>query len=293
MDLKEDDYIEHLFVASTHDYVLFFTNVGKVYRLKVHELPLGSRQSKGRAIQNLLPFRQGEQVRAVIQTRDFEEAKYLVFATKNGMVKKTELAAYNTPLKADGIIAIKMRENDDELVSVRHSTGDDDVLMVSRKGQAIRFSEDEVRPMGRDTAGVKGMGLRKGDEVISADMIGVNEGDLLVVTVNGYGKRTKLADYPRKGRSGLGVKTVQLTEARGQLAGARIVRDGYQVMLISTGGTVIKVPVEDVKRLGRSTQGVIVMRLKEGEQVSALAPVVETEDSEAAEAEPEPVAEPS
>jgi DNA gyrase subunit A len=165
--------------------------------------------------------------------------------------------------------------------------------MVSRKGQAIRFSEKEARPMGRDTAGVKGMGLRKGDEVISADVIGVNEGDLLVVTVNGYGKRTKLADYPRKGRGGLGVKTVQLTEARGQLAGARIVRDGYQVMLISTGGTVIKVPVEDVKRLGRSTQGVIVMRLKDGEQVSALAPVVEADESEVAEAEAEPVAEPS
>jgi DNA gyrase subunit A len=288
MDLKEDDYIEHLFVASTHDYVLFFTNVGKVYRLKVHELPLGSRQSKGRAIQNLLPFRQDEQVRAVIQTRDFEEAKYLVFATKNGMVKKTELAAYNTPLKADGIIAIKMREKNDELVSVRHSTGDDDVLMVSRKGQAIRFSEEEVRPMGRDTAGVKGMGLRKGDEVISADVIGVNEGDLLVVTVNGYGKRTKLADYPRKGRAGLGVKTVQLTEARGHLVGARIVRDGYQVMLISNGGTVIKIPVDDIKRLGRSTQGVIVMRFREGEQVSALAPVVEADESEAADAAAEP-----
>ena len=282
MDLKEDDYIEHLFVASTHDYVLFFTNVGKVYRLKVHELPLGSRQSKGRAIQNLLPFRQDEQVRAVIQTRDFEESKYLVFATKNGIVKKTELAAYNTPLKADGIIAIKMREEDDELVSVRHSTGEDDILMVSRKGQAIRFSEKEARPMGRDTAGVKGMGLRKGDEVISADVIGVNEGDLLVVTENGYGKRTKLADYPRKGRGGLGVKTVQLTEARGQLVGARIVRDDYQVMLISNGGTVIKIPVNDVKRLGRSTQGVIVMRLREGEQVSALAPVVEADEAEVA-----------
>ena len=280
MDLKEDDYIEHLFVASTHDYVLFFTNVGKVYRLKVHELPLGSRQSKGRAIQNLLPFRQDEQVRAVIQTRDFEESKYLVFATKNGIVKKTELAAYNTPLKADGIIAIKMREEDDELVSVRHSTGEDDILMVSRKGQAIRFSEKEARPMGRDTAGVKGMGLRKGDEVISSDVIGVNEGDLLVVTENGYGKRTKLADYPRKGRGGLGVKTVQLTEARGHLVGARIVRDDYQVMLISNGGTVIKIPVNDVRRLGRSTQGVIVMRLREGEQVSALAPVVEADEAE-------------
>src|SRR5213592_14234 len=283
MDLKEEDYIEHLFVASTHDYVLFFTNVGKVYRLKVHELPLGSRQSKGRAIQNLLPFRQDEQVRAVIQTRDFEESKYLAFATKKGIVKKTELAAYNTPLKADGIIAIKMREGDDELVSVRHATGEDDILMVSRKGQAIRFSEKEARPMGRDTAGVKGMGLRKGDEVISADVIGVNEGDLLVVTENGYGKRTKLADYPRKGRGGLGVKTAQLVEGKGRLVGARVVREGYQVMLISTSGTVIKMAVDDIKRSGRSTQGVIVMRFKAvDERVSALAPVVESDEEDAA-----------
>jgi DNA gyrase subunit A len=281
MDLKEDDYIEHLFVASTHDYVLFFTNVGKVYRLKVHELPLGSRQSKGRAIQNLLPFRQGEQVRAVIQTRDFEESKYLVFATKDGIVKKTELAAYNTPLKADGIIAIKMRD-DDELVSVQHSTGDDDILMVSRMGQAIRFSEKQARPMGRDTGGVKGMGLRKGGEVISADVIGVNEGDLLVVTENGYGKRTKLADYPRKGRGGLGVRTAQLVEGKGRLVGARVVREGYQVMLISTAGTVIKMPVDDIKRSGRATQGVIVMRFKtDDERVSALAPVVESDEVEA------------
>ncbi len=180
MELKEDDYIEHLFVASTHDYILFFTNVGKVYRLKVHELPLGSRQSKGRAIVNLLPFRQEEQVRAVIQTRAFEEAKYLVFATKNGVVKKTELAAYNTPLKADGIIAIKMRDGD-ELVGVRHSTGTDDILMVSAKGQAIRFHETDARPMGRDTSGVAGMKLRKGDEVISIN-IAEDDADLLVVT---------------------------------------------------------------------------------------------------------------
>jgi DNA gyrase subunit A len=279
MDLKEDDYIEHLFVASTHDYVLFFTNVGKVYRLKVHELPLGSRQSKGRAIQNLLPFRQDEQVRAVIQTRAFDESKYLVFATKDGIVKKTELAAYNTPLKADGIIAIKLRD-DDELVSVQHSTGDDDILMVSRMGQAIRFAEKEARPMGRDTGGVKGMGLRKGDEVISMDVVGANEGDLLVVTENGYGKRTKLADYPRKGRGGLGVKTAQLVEGKGRLVGARVVRDGYQVMLISTGGTVIRMPVVDIKRSGRATQGVIVMRFKaDDETVSALAPVVESDEN--------------
>src|SRR5205085_2026175 len=154
---------------STHDYILFFTNVGKVYRLKVHELPLGSRQSKGRAIQNLLPFRQGEQIRAVIQTRDFTEAEFLVFGTKNGVVKKTKLNAYNTPLKADGIIAIKMREGD-ELVGVRHASGSDDVLMVSRLGQAIRFAEKAVRPMGRDTAGVQGMRLRGKDEVISLNI---------------------------------------------------------------------------------------------------------------------------
>jgi DNA gyrase subunit A len=276
MDLKEDDYIEHLFVASTHDYILFFTNVGKVYRLKVHELPLGSRQSKGRAIQNLLPFRQGEQVRAVIQTRNFEEAEFLVFATKKGVVKKTMLAAYNTPLRADGIIAIKMREGD-ELVGVRHSSGKDDVLMVSRKGQAIRFHETDVRPMGRDASGVQGMRLRADDEVISVNTA-QDDADVLVVTENGYGKRTRVSEYPVKGRGGLGVKTVQLTEAKGQLAGARVVRDGYQVMLISDGGTVIRMPVDDIKRSGRATQGVIVMRPREGERVSTLAPVVESEE---------------
>jgi DNA gyrase subunit A len=275
MDLKDEDYIEHLFVASTHDYILFFTSVGKVYRLKVHELPLGSRQSKGRAIVNLLPFRQDESVRAVIATRDYKEAKYLLFATRSGVVKKTEFLEYNTPLKADGIIAIKLRE-DDELVGVRLSDGDDDVLMVSRGGQAIRFHESDVRAMGRPASGVKGMSLRSGDEVIELD-IAQDDTDLLVVTENGFGKRTRVSDYPVKGRGGLGVKTVQLSEARGKLAGARIVRDGYQVMLISTGGTVIRMPVEEIKRLGRSTQGVIVMRLRGDEQVSSFAPVVESE----------------
>lgn len=280
MDLKDEDYIEHLFVASTHDYILFFTSVGKVYRLKVHELPLGSRQSKGRAIVNLLPFRQGENVRAVIQTRNFEEAKYLLFATKNGVVKKTELSAYNTNLRADGIIAIKMREGD-ELVGVRHSSGEDDVLMVSRNGQAIRFAETDVRAMGRDASGVQGMRLRTDDEVISV-AIAADDADLLVVTENGYGKRTRVSEYPKKGRGGMGVKTVQLTEARGHLAGARVVKDGYQVMLISTGGTVIRMSVDDIRRMGRSTQGVIVMRLREGELVSSLAPVVESGEDAAA-----------
>ncbi len=275
MDLKDEDYIEHLFVASTHDYILFFTSVGKVYRLKVHELPLGSRQSKGRAIVNLLPFRQEEQVRAVIQTRNFAEAKHLVFATKKGVIKKTDLATYNTPLKADGIIAIKMREGD-ELVGVRHSTGNDDILMVSRKGQAIRFHETDVRAMGRDTSGVQGMKLRGDDEVIEVN-IAQDDAYLLVVTENGFGKRTRVADYPVKGRGGLGVKTIQLTDRKGYLIGSRVVREGYQVMLISTGGTMIKMPADGIKLSGRSTQGVIVMRLREGELVSSLAPVVESD----------------
>jgi DNA gyrase subunit A len=278
MELKDEDYIEHLFVASTHDYLLFFTSVGKVYRLKVHELPLGSRQSKGRAVVNLLPFQQSEQIRAVVQTRNFEESEYLVFATKKGMVKKTRLAEYNTPLKADGIIAINMREGD-ELVGVRHSTGNDDILIVSRSGQAIRFHEQEARPMGRATAGVQGMRLRADDEVI-AITIARDTDDLLVVTEQGYGKRTPVHEYPRKGRGGLGVKTVQLTDAKGKLAGARIVREGYQVMLISTGGTVIRMAVDEIKRLGRATQGVIVVRLKDGEMVSSIAPVAESGDEE-------------
>jgi DNA gyrase subunit A len=275
MDLKDEDYIAHLFVASTHDYLLFFTSVGKVYRLKVHELPLGTRQSKGRAIVNLLPFAQGEQVRAVIATRDFKEAEFLVLATRNGMVKKTRFEEYNTPLRADGIIAIKLRDAD-ELVDVLHSSGGEDIILVSRKGQAIRFHEDQARPMGRATSGVKGMGLRKGDEVIAAG-IADDELDMLVVTEQGFGKRTRMADYPVKGRSGLGVKTVQLTEARGQLAGALPVREGYQLMLMSTGGTVIRLPVEEIKRLGRATQGVIVMRLRGDERVSSIALVAESE----------------
>jgi DNA gyrase subunit A len=276
MDLKDEDYIEHLVVASTHDYLLFFTSVGKIYRLKVHELPLGSRQSKGRALVNLLPLAQGESVRTLIATRDFGEAEYLVLATKNGVVKKTRFAEYNTPLKADGIIAVKLRDKD-ELVAVLHSSGDDDILMVSRKGQAIRFHESQARPMGRATEGVRGMSLRKGDEVIAASLA-QNDADLLVVTRNGFGKRTLIDEYPVKGRGGLGVQTVKLTEARGELAGALVVRDGYQIMLMSTGGTVIKVPVEDVKRLGRATQGVIVMRTRDGEEVSTIAPVVEQAD---------------
>jgi DNA gyrase subunit A len=288
MDLKDEDYIEHLFVASTHDYILFFSTRGKVYRLKVHELPLGTRQSKGRAIVNLLPFTQAEQVKTVIRTRDFSEAKYLVLATKKGIVKKSEFEQYNTPLKSEGIIAVNLREGD-ELVDAFLTHGEDDILLVSRKGQAIRFPNDAARAMGRATGGVIGMKLRAGDEVIAA-MIADDAADLLVVTENGYGKRTRMSDYPRKGRGGMGVQTVKLTEAKGQLAGAQPVREGYQVMLISTGGQVIRMPTEGIRRTGRAAQGVIVMRLRKAEKVSSLAPVVESENGNG-EPEAEPAAE--
>src|SRR4051794_22995481 len=273
MDLKDDDYIEHLFVASTHDYLLFFTTGGKVYRVKVHELPLGARQSKGRALVNVLPLRQDEKVRAVIDTRDYGEGRYLLFGTRNGVVKKTEFKAYDTVLRADGIIALKVREGD-ELIGVRLTDGNDDVLMVSRNGQAVRYSEKDVRPMGRDATGVAGMKLRKGDEVIAVE-IARDEQDLLVVTENGFGKRTRVEEYPTKGRGTMGVLTIRYTEARGRLAGAMIVRDGYEVMLISREGTIIRTAVDGISRMSRSTQGVRLMNLRGDDTVGSIARVTE------------------
>src|SRR5919205_567751 len=255
MDMKDDDYIEHLFVSSTHDYLLFFTNRGKVYRQKVYELPEASRTAKGRALVNILPLREGEEVRAVLSTRDFSEEKYAVFATRKGQVKKTEFAAYNTPIKADGIIAINIRD-DDELVAVRLTSGNDDIIMVSRSGQAARFSEDEVRPMGRDTAGVRGMNVSRGDNRVLAMDVARDDTELLVVTENGYGKRTPIADYPRKGRGSMGVKTIQITEKKGGLAGALIVREHQELLFISQTGMVQRTGVRGISRMGRATQGV-------------------------------------
>ncbi|MBA2439574.1 MAG: DNA gyrase subunit A, partial [Thermoleophilaceae bacterium] len=202
MDTKDEDYIEHLFVCSTHDYLLFFTNRGKVYRQKVYELPEASRTSKGRALVNVLPLRDGEFVRAVLSTRDFTEGRYLVFATKKGQIKKTEFLAYNTPIKADGIIAINIRA-DDELVAVRRTSGEDDIIMVSRSGQAARFGEDAARPMGRDTGGVRGMNVSRADNCVLSMDIARDDTELLVVTENGYGKRSAIAEYPVKGRGAM------------------------------------------------------------------------------------------
>jgi DNA gyrase subunit A len=279
MEMKEGDYIEHLHICSTHDFLLFFTNRGKVYRLKVYELPEGSRTSRGRALVNVLPLRDGEKVMAVIPTRDFTENKYLAFATAGGMVKKTEFLSYNTPIRADGIIAIKVRDGD-ELVQVRLTSGNDDLLMVSKSGHASRFSEEKVRPMGRDTSGVKGMNVSakvngEANRVLAMDVVH-DDSELFVVTENGYGKRTAVADYPVKGRGTKGVLTAKLTEKKGGLAGALIVREHQDLLFISQNGMVQRTKAGGISQMGRATQGVKVMNIKDDDRVSAVALVVES-----------------
>ncbi len=281
MDMKDEDYIEHLFICSTHDFLLFFTNRGKIYRLKVYELPEASRTARGRALVNLLPLREGERVQSVLSTRDFTEGKYLVFATRGGMVKKTEFIAYNTPIKADGIIAINIRD-DDELIAVRRTSGHDDIIMVSRSGQAARFSEEKVRPMGRDTTGVQGMNVsQKGNALLAMDVANDDQ-ELLVVTENGYGKRTPISEYPVKGRATMGVKTIALTENKGALAGALVVREHQDLVFISQNGMVQRTSVRGINRYGRASQGVRVMNIRDDDQVSAVALVVESDTSTAA-----------
>jgi DNA gyrase subunit A len=282
MNMKEGDYIEHLHICSTHDYLLFFTNRGKVYRTKVYELPEGARTSKGSALVNVLPLREGERVMAVKPTRDFSEGKYLVFATAKGQVKKTEFIAYNTPIRADGIIAIKIRDGD-ELVGVRLTSGNEDLLLVSKSGHASRFSEKLVRPMARDTSGVKGMNVAgkvngSQNRVLAMD-VARDDTELFVVTENGYGKRTAVAEYPRKGRGTKGVLTAKLTEKKGGLAGALIVREHQELLFISQNGMVQRTLAGGISRMGRATQGVKVMNMREDDRVSAVALVVES-DSE-------------
>jgi DNA gyrase subunit A len=272
MEMKDGDFIEHLFVCSSHDYLLFFSNRGKVYRSKVYELPEASRTAKGRALVNVLPLREGERIQAVLSTRDFSETKYLVFATRNGTVKKTELLAYNTPIRADGIIAINIRD-DDELLAVRGVGSGEEVIMVSKAGLAVRFPESAVRSMGRDTTGVRGMDVGE-TEVIAMD-VARDDMDLMVVTENGYGKRTLIDQYRKTNRGAKGVKTIGLTEQKGALAGALVVREHQELVFISVGGMVQRTSVAGISRQGRAATGVRVMNLKNDDAVSAVALVIE------------------
>src|SRR5215208_5194700 len=276
MDTKEDDYIEHLFVSSTHDYLLFFTNRGKVYRSKVYDLPEAPRQSKGRYLGNVLPLREGERVQSVVATRDYAESEYLVFATRNGTVKKTTMKSYNTPIKADGIIAINIRD-DDELVAVRRVDPGDEILMVSHAGLTVRFREEDARAMGRDTSGVRGMDVSGADNYVLAMDVARPGQDLLVVTEAGYGKRTGIDEYRLTSRGAKGVKTITFTEAKGLLAAALVVREHDDLVFISQNGIVQRTGVRGINRYGRASQGVRVMKLRGGDEVSAVALVVESD----------------
>lgn len=274
-NLKEDDFVEHLFIASTHHYIMFFSNMGKVYRMKVHQIPTGSRMSKGKAIVNLLPFVPGERVAAIIAVKDYGEDQYLIMATKKGMIKKTSIEAYNTSRK-DGIIAINIKEGD-ELIGVEKSSGNDDIIMVSRNGQAIRFSEEDCRPMGRASQGVIGMRLSKDDEVLSMMVVKETDADLFVLTENGYGKRTKLSEYKKQNRGGLGVKTLKITGKKGKVSGAGILKDEYDVMVISDTGVLIRIPAKSISRMGRSTEGVKIINLGDKAKVASYS-IVASED---------------
>jgi DNA gyrase subunit A len=273
MELKEGDFIDHLFITTTHHYMLFFTNKGKVYRLKVHQLPRMGRAAKGRHVANLLPLDQGERIATVIATKDFAEAEYLLFATKNGIVKKTAFGDYNTPLKNDGIIAINLADSD-ELIAVRQASQGQDVVLVSRNGLGICFLQSEARPMGRATAGVKGITLKSGDAVLAADVVH-DTADLFLITEKGFGKRTALSQFRSQGRGGQGVIAMKTDGDRGSLAGVRVVKpDLHELVIVSNFGTTIRIDAESVSRQGRSAQGVRVMNLRAGDSVSAIAKVV-------------------
>src|ERR687893_325514 len=281
MELKEGDYIEHLFITTTHHYMLFFTNKGKVYRLKVHQLPRMSRTAKGRHIANLLPFAQGERIQSVIATKEFNEAEYLLFATKNGIVKKTNFLEYKTPLKSDGLIAVNLAD-DDELISVRQGSEGADVVIVTRNGKGIRFAQSDARPMGRATGGVKGITLIKDDVVLSMDAVSDDAAEMFMITERGFGKRTALSQYRAQGRGGQGVIAMKTDGERGRLAGVRVVRPGlHELMIVSNFGTTIRIDADSVSRQGRAAQGVRVMNLRDGDSVSAIAKVVSSRSADA------------
>lgn len=276
LNLKEDDYVQHLFIASTHCYLLVFSNKGKVYRIKVHELPVGSRQARGQAIVNLLPFSSGEKIAAVIATKNYDEGRYLLMGTKNGRIKKTEFGAYNSS-RRDGLLAIGMRD-DDELISVKLTSGDEDVILVSSAGQAIRFSEQDLRAMGRTAQGNKGMTLSKGARVLGMEIV-KEDADLFVITEGGYGKRTPMGQYPRHHRGGRGVKTIKVTTEKGALAGVKTVKKNHELMIISVEGVLIRVAADEVAVTGRATQGVKIMNIKGTDKVTAIAKVVAGSES--------------
>ncbi len=277
MTTRESDFVEDLFTASNHDRVLFFTNHGRCHWLKVYEIPEAGRTARGRAMVNLLNLGQGEKVAAVLPVKKFEEDKFILMATRRGIVKKTNLMAYSRP-RSGGIIALNIKDGD-ELVAARITNGSSEIFLSSHEGKAIRFEEEKVRAMGRGAAGVKGMGLDKNDFLVSLETVENPEAQILTVTEKGFGKRTRVSDYRRTNRGGKGVKTVDITNKNGKVVGVFQVANGTQLILITTpAGKVIRVNVSEIRSTGRVAQGVRIVRLDEGETIAAAAKVVERED---------------
>ncbi|KAA8826000.1 DNA gyrase subunit A [Bifidobacterium reuteri] len=285
--LREDDVVDHFFLTSTHNWLLFFTNKGRVYRLKAYELPEGSRDSKGQHVANLLQFAPDEQIQAVLSIPNYDVAKYLVLATRSGKVKKTPLAEYDSA-RQGGLIAVRLMtdengENADELIGAALCNAEDDIILVSRLGMSLKFQADDeqLRPMGRQTAGVQGMKFREGDSLLAMDVVPEDsDKDLFVVTNEGFAKRTAISEYRLQGRNGLGVKAVQLVEGRGSLVGALVVSEDDQVMAIMKSGKVIRSNVDEVNRTGRTTQGVTFAKPDKGDEILSIARNEEKDDEE-------------
>ncbi len=277
--VKEEDFIEKMFIASTHDTLLCFSNHGKVYWQKVYQLPIGSRTARGRPMVNLLPLDEGERITAILPVRDYAEGEFIFFATADGTVKRTPLEAFSRP-RSSGIIAIDLREGDD-LVGVQRTHGDNDIMLFTAMGKGIRFPESEVRAMGRTAAGVRGIRLKQGDRVISLIALEDGEEIILFATENGYGKRSRASEFSRQGRGGQGVISIQTTKRNGQVVGAIKASDEDEVMLISNAGTLVRTPVADISVMSRNTQGVTLIRLTNGEKLVQI----ETVAADEAEAE--------
>jgi DNA gyrase subunit A len=273
--LKADDLVRHVIFTTAHAYLLFFSNRGKVYRLRAHEIPERERTAKGMPIVNLLPLQAGETIQAIIDTRDFAGERFLFFATRNGTVKKTAFDEYDSS-RRDGLIAINLRDAD-ELVRVIETGGTDDIMMVARSGMTIRFSEDEVRPMGRNAGGVRGMKLRTGDEVVSVDVVR-DDTAILMVTESGYGKRTQLDKFNTQGRGGIGVIGIKLTSKKGKVVAAFMVGLDDEIVAVSSGGVTIRMPVRDISSQGRDATGVRLMTLDDGQIVASVTPILAADE---------------
>ncbi|MFZ5968727.1 MAG: DNA gyrase subunit A [Bacillota bacterium] len=274
---REEDFVEHLFITSTHNFIMFFTNLGRVYRMKAYEIPDAKRQAKGTAIVNLLHLQPNEKITAVIPIKEFEADKYLILSTKTGIIKKTELSQFDTSRKS-GLLAISLRE-DDELISVKLTDGEKEIIMVTKEGMAIRFNEEDVRDMGRSAMGVKAVRLGSNDEVVAMELVEENC-DLLLVSEFGYGKRTALDEYRTQSRGGKGLITYNTKDKTGKVVGAKVVKDGDEVMLISIEGVIIRLEVKGISRMGRNTQGVTLMKVGKDNSIVSIAKVAEEIEEE-------------